>query len=85
MNLDELQERLEECFDAQRENEKVYLKDALKLHQKLNEFIQLNGVTPKTEEMISESLEIIEIYNSFDKKLTKHIETLKNNIEKITN
>lgn len=85
MNLDELKKRLEEYFDAQKKNEKVYLKETLKHHQKLNEFIQKNGITPKTDEMISSTLEIIEIYESFNKKLTEDIQKLKKDIEDRTN
>jgi len=88
MDLAELQEkqkRLQEYIDARRENEKVYLKEALKLHQKLNEFIQVNGITTKTEEKMNNTLEIIEIYDSFVKKLTQYIDRLKKDIEEITN
>ncbi len=85
MNLAELQKRLEECFVSQRENEKVYLKEALMCHQKLNEFIQENGESPEIEKKITETLEIIKIYESFDEKILTYIESLNKEIDQMIN
>ena len=44
MDITEMQFRLKECFDAQKRNEKTYLKEILKLHIELNDYIIMNGV-----------------------------------------
>ncbi len=85
MNLTELQERLEECFDAQRKNEKAYLEDAIKLHPKLTDYIVKNGIDSEAEKKIDVILQIKEMYESFDNKITTYIKNLTAEIEKKSN
>ncbi len=84
MELNERKNRLEECLEAQRLAARDNLKEALKRHRELNEYIQENGITSKTEEKIENTLKLNEIYETFDKKLSEYIDLLKKEIEELT-
>lgn len=79
MEIEELQKRLRECLVAQGKN----LNEALKLHNKLNDYIIENGITFEIEETIDSTLEKINNYELFDKKISEHIKLLKKEIEEL--
>lgn len=76
-----MQFRLKECFDAQKRNEKTYLKEILKLHIELNDYIIKNGVDSFAEKKITDTLQIINIYDSFNLKIKELIDRLKHDIK----